>query len=239
MAIKRYPQLTNREHYKRYEALSKADITEAFRDMFREFGGAGELDNVEWMNDLERRVNLLKKYRETQQLPLPIDSEIIEIPITKGHVTIIDAIDADLTSFNWRASQSQIGYPIYVIRYSPKGQQSTVDTIMHRVILSRMLNRDLAQVEYVDHINGNGLDNRRCNLRLCNNGQNNANKSRQRNNKSGYKGVSWNTSHKKWRAAIKKDKKTQFIGYFDDPRVAYEAYKVKAVELFGEFARLD
>jgi len=62
--VKRYPTLANKEQHKRYSKISKADIVEAFRDMFREMGGVDELDDTEWLNDLERRVALLKSYRK-------------------------------------------------------------------------------------------------------------------------------------------------------------------------------
>lgn len=62
--VKRAPELKNKDHFGRYAKLSKADIVEAFRDMFREYGGVDELDDIEWMNDLERRVALLKSLRE-------------------------------------------------------------------------------------------------------------------------------------------------------------------------------
>ena len=45
--------------------MSKADIVEAYRDIFREFGGEGELDDTKWMEDLERRIEILKRYRES------------------------------------------------------------------------------------------------------------------------------------------------------------------------------
>lgn len=63
--VKRSPQLASKDQQKQYSKLSKADIVEAFRDMFRELGGVDELDDVEWMKDLERRVNLLKNYRNS------------------------------------------------------------------------------------------------------------------------------------------------------------------------------
>lgn len=61
--VKRSPQLGNRAHRIRYTKMSKADIIEAYRDMFREMGGVDELDDVEWFKDLEVRIALLKNYR--------------------------------------------------------------------------------------------------------------------------------------------------------------------------------
>jgi hypothetical protein len=66
MAVKRAPQLSGKQQYNEYASISKADIVEAYRDLFREFGGEGELDDVEWMIDLKRRIELLKAYRNAE-----------------------------------------------------------------------------------------------------------------------------------------------------------------------------
>jgi hypothetical protein len=89
----------------------------------------------------------------------------------------------------------------------------------------------------VDHINGIAYDNRASNLRLATDSQNKANQSMRKKNKSGYKGVSFNKSVKKWHAQICIDYKRIHIGYFDSPELAHAAYCKRAVELFGEFAR--
>lgn len=91
----------------------------------------------------------------------------------------------------------------------------------------------------VDHINGNKLDNRMENLRLCNQSQNTANSSKRSTNKSGYKGVSWNKRYSKWESYITKDYKHIFIGYFDSLEDAALAYNRKAEEFFGSFAKLN
>lgn len=62
-SIKRAPELTSANQIRRYARMSKADIVEAFRDLYREYGGAGELDDLEWLDDLERRITILKTYR--------------------------------------------------------------------------------------------------------------------------------------------------------------------------------
>ena len=91
----------------------------------------------------------------------------------------------------------------------------------------------------IDHINHNGLDNRRENLRICTRAENSRNRGKQKNNTSGYKGVCWYKRDKKWRAQIKKDSKKIHIGYFDIIEDAARAYDAKAKELFGEFAHLN
>ena len=93
----------------------------------------------------------------------------------------------------------------------------------------------------VDHINGNSMDNRRCNLRICTISQNTANQRKQRGCSSKYRGVSFAKGCKKrpWQSYIQKDGKTVSIGYFKSEVEAAEAYNKKALELFGEFARLN
>lgn len=96
----------------------------------------------------------------------------------------------------------------------------------------------------IDHIDGNKTNNVISNLRVATKSQNNANKKLEPNrNTSGFKGVSLNkaTSHLKnpWRAYIMKNKKRIHIGMFSNPIEAAQAYDAKALELFGEFAKLN
>lgn len=90
--------------------------------------------------------------------------------------------------------------------------------------------------KYVDHINGDKLDNRLANLRACSMRQNSGNSRLSSTNKSGYKGVCWHRAMKKWHAQIKG---RGSLGFFDTPQEAHEAYKAAAVQVFGEFARFE
>lgn len=93
----------------------------------------------------------------------------------------------------------------------------------------------------VDHINGNGLDNRRSNLRLATAFQNLANMAI-RPHTSQYKGVSYykhRTSYKKWVAEIRCNRKRVRLGAFESEIEAARAYNEAAKNLFGEFARLN
>jgi hypothetical protein len=89
----------------------------------------------------------------------------------------------------------------------------------------------------IDHINGNGRDNRIENLRLATGSQNIANSKRSVANTSGFKGVSLDKRRGTWNAYIVKDYKRTYLGGFPTPQDAHEAYKRAAVELHGEFAR--
>lgn len=88
-----------------------------------------------------------------------------------------------------------------------------------------------------DHINGDKLDNRRKNLRVCSSSANNQN--RPSNNKNGYRGVTWNKRRKKWVAQISINNKNKGLGYFITKEEAAEAYNVVASKLHGKLARLN
>lgn len=90
---------------------------------------------------------------------------------------------------------------------------------------------------FVDHINGNRMDDRIANLREATGSQNQANKGLQRNNKSGRKGVSFNQKRKVWAAFIAHKNKTIWLGYFQSADEAHAAYCHAALRLRGEFAR--
>lgn len=91
----------------------------------------------------------------------------------------------------------------------------------------------------VDHKNGDRLDNRASNLREATRSQNLFNARIRGNNTSGYKGVSWCNTYKKWKASICFDKKQKSLGYFNNKAEAILAYRNAASALFGEFARLS
>lgn len=86
----------------------------------------------------------------------------------------------------------------------------------------------------IDHINGDRLDNRLCNLREATNTENRQNVGKQENNISGFTGVSWDKRKSKWRATIQYNRKHIFLGYFTTPELAYEAY-LKAKEQYHTF----
>lgn len=91
----------------------------------------------------------------------------------------------------------------------------------------------------VDHINGNKLDNRRSNLRICTNQENVRNVVKRKNNKSGFKGVYWHTQSKCWRAKITVNGKCITVGGFKIKEDAAKAYDKAAIKYFGEFANLN
>ncbi len=90
-----------------------------------------------------------------------------------------------------------------------------------------------------DHINGNKLDNRRENLRVCTLAENNRNRTIYKNNKSGFKGVYWSRADKKWRAQIKINNRMIYLGIFDDLLEAALTYDEAAVRYHGKFAKIN
>ena len=106
----------------------------------------------------------------------------------------------------------------------------------HRVSLSRFLMKAKPS-QVVDHINGNTLDNRRCNLRVCAKAQNNINKTKTSGVRSSkYKGVFWENSCNRWRVQIRFEGVRKHVGVFKDEIAAAEAYDKFARKLHGEFA---
>lgn len=103
---------------------------------------------------------------------------------------------------------------------------------LHRLIMNAPPGMD------VDHIDGDGLNNRKSNLRICTRSQNLQNQ-KPRGGTSAYKGVCWCKTVNLWRAYIRKDGKRSYIGYFKDEMKAASAYDRTAKSLFGEFARVN
>jgi len=162
------------------------------------------------------------------------ETRTYRVPLTRGYAATVDSIDADLAALTWTALPSP--NTVYACRGIPldNGKQTTIK--LHRVILALKLGRDLSEGEQVDHIDGDGLNNTRDNLRLATSAQNSANRGKQSNNTSGFKGVSWNKPRGKWRAQIRVGGNQIHLGMFTSKDEAHAAYCEAAEEYFGEFA---
>lgn len=146
-----------------------------------------------------------------------------EIKLSQGKVALVDDEDFDsLSKYKWHYSKS--GYAIRTVSYKPR-----ISAYMHKIIVPFEGS--------VDHINGNRLDNRKQNLRRCSHKENCRNQKLRVDSASGFKGVCWITSKRKYRAYINDSGKQIFIGYFSSALEAAKAYNKKSQELFGEFAR--
>jgi hypothetical protein len=160
-----------------------------------------------------------------------VSADIAELPLTQGKRAIVDRdIYDQVAAFKWHAHKE--GERWYALRNPGRPRKGMIR--LHRFVMGLPLN----EIE-VDHINRDGLDNRRCNLRLATRAQNGANSKRPITNTSGYKGVVRYSRgvKKKWRAQITKSGKSHSLGYFSSPKEAATAYAAAAPKVFGEFAR--
>lgn len=157
----------------------------------------------------------------------PVDSDdgTSIVPLTEGYVAIIDTVDCDrVAQYTWCAQSDT--HRVYA-----RARVNGAFVRLHRFILYAPPGVD------VDHINGNGLDNRRSNLRVCSHSQNMSNRARPSSNSSGYKGVSREGS--RWRAYVTTDGHRMYLGTFDRPEDAARAYDNAASRLHGEFSQLN
>jgi len=164
---------------------------------------------------------------------IKIDGNVATVPLSKGLSAIIDVGDVHLVcDANWHAWASTPGKPRYAMRNvrMPNGRQTTVK--MHRIILSP------SDGGHVDHINGDGLDNRRCNLREVTPLQNAMNRQDNSNNTSGVRGVSWSAMVQKWHAQIWINRKRIHLGFHEDINDAGDAYIAASIKYFGEYSHL-
>lgn len=156
------------------------------------------------------------------------------IPLTQNQYALVDNEDYEyLMQWKWQAYYNKNPGTYYVLRSILKserinGKKGTI--LMHRAIMG------CPQGLTVDHINHDTLDNRKSNLRVCTQSQNNMNTRKYSNNKSGYKGVMWHKYSKRWCAEIRANKKKIHLGYFVSKEEAYEAYCVAVKKYHGEFA---
>jgi hypothetical protein len=167
---------------------------------------------------------------------------VIAIPLTRDQIAIIDDEDADLVDDGWYTLTCRS--TSYTIHYacrqapSPGGRRALI--LLHRVILERMLGRKLERADVVDHINLDGLDNSRSNLRLASNQENQRNKRVTCIRKSShFKGVTWHKHTGKWQARIAVNKQSKYLGVFKTEEEAAKAYDIAAIQLFNEFALLN
>lgn len=156
-----------------------------------------------------------------------------EIALTQGYVTLVDDEDyEELIKHKWLVDSGR-----YAARKAPHPlhEGKTYLSYMHREILGLQF----GDSRKADHRDGNGLDNRRSNLRVATHSQNMWNTKTPRHNTSGLKGVSWDRVNEKWIAQIRVDKKPIWLGRHDSAEDAHRAYCAAALKYFGEFARVS
>ena len=146
----------------------------------------------------------------------------------EGKYILLDDEDADiLGKMKWHLNGGR-----YPVRGYYEGKKKK-KFYLHRVILNAKKD------EQVDHINGNKLDCRKENLRICTSLGNNHNRKRSIKNTSGYKGVTYHKRDQAYQATIKLNYKEIFLGYFKTAKEAAIAYNDAAKKYYGEFAWLN
>lgn len=161
----------------------------------------------------------------------PVDGSVVVVPLSTSRrsdaFAVIDAVDADLVLVHrWHVKKSTEGTKLYAV--------ATIDgkTVkMHRFLLQP--NDD----ELVDHRDGDGLNNRRNNLRACTPRQNNLNRPKYRGS-SQYKGVSYKQSNRQWVACVKVQNRSIHLGLFSnevDAALAHDAWLREHDPEFGRF----
>jgi len=155
--------------------------------------------------------------------PTPKGEAVKRIPLGDGHYAYVDAADFEwLSRWTWSLRGG------YAIR-----QQNGRTISMHRQIMRT------PKGLVVDHKNGNKLDNTRENLRNCTRAENARNRPKQHGSTSRFKGVSYSPRHQKYFATVYGDDEPPFLGLFVEEEDAARAYDYRAVEAYGEFARLN
>ena len=155
-----------------------------------------------------------------------------EIPLSQGYVAIVDDVDYDvLSAHKWFAMvRNGTAYPVRNVHI---GDGKKRICWMHREIMGAESGQE------VDHVDHDGLNVRRSNLRICSHADNMCNMRRHRDGSSIHKGVSWDKEKKKWHGYINKDGQRTFLGYFVREEDAARAYDSAAREFHGEFACLN
>lgn len=155
------------------------------------------------------------------------------IQLTQGKQAAVDDTDYEwLNQWKWQATPAS--YPgEWYARRAARYNGKNVSLLMHRFILGA------TRGSQVDHINANGLDNRRSNIRVVSNTQNQQNRRKRRNCSSLYKGVHMDKSRNRWRAEIKVNGKRISLSYGKNEIELAKVYDKAAIKYFGEFARLN
>jgi hypothetical protein len=161
--------------------------------------------------------------RNYRPKPATPEGDIKRIPLGDNQYALVNAADYEwLSRWAWRLDGG------YAVRWEKDKR-----IYMHREIMQP------PQEMVVDHIDRNRLDNCQANLRVCTRNENTYNRRKRSGSYSQFKGVGYRKNRGKWFAEIRFEDQPIWLGFFTDEVEAARAYDRKAVELFGEFARLN
>ena len=150
------------------------------------------------------------------------------IALTQGKFALVDDEDFDWLN-QWKWYFAKPGYA----KRDEGGRKNRKHVLMHRLIMSTPKEKG------TDHIDGNGLNNQRNNLRNASILENNRNLLSRKDNKSGFKGVYWHSAIKRWAAQIKFNGKQLYLGSFNSKIEAAKTYNQAAIKYYGSFACLN
>lgn len=158
------------------------------------------------------------------------------IALTQGKFASVDDEDYDwLKQFKWSAQKKSLVNRVvyYAVRQTSRTNKKRQFLRMHREIAAR------ADFPETDHIDGDGLNNQKHNLRPATHGQNQQNQHKRLKCASCYKGVNWDRHKSKWQVRLRLNGIRQHVGYFSDERLAAIAYNKAAIKAFGKFALIN
>ena len=163
--------------------------------------------------------------------PLRIVGSVAYVPLTRGFESVIDLIDVpQVGCWNWFFRPSRRNRYASRMYYPAAGKPQTIN--LHRFLMCP------AAGLVVDHINGDGLDNRRANMRVCTPTENARNTRTSISNTSGSKGVSWNAALNGWKASISVEGHPTYLGTFPSIEDAAAAYAEASARHHGAFGRV-
>jgi predicted nucleic acid-binding Zn ribbon protein len=183
-----------------------------------------------------RAVAQARRQERKSLVPLTLNGATAIVPLTQGKFTLIDVADWPLVvERKWHAQRH--GRTLYACSESCDGSDERGAISMHDLLMRPKPGR------VVDHWDHDGLNNRRSNLRVCKQVQNTANRRksdyRGGNATSRFKGVSWDKRIRRWRAGIKIEGQTHYLGSHRSEEDAARAYDAAALRHYGEFAKLN
>lgn len=176
---------------------------------------------------LDPSVKAQRALERRKKSAVRVDGSVACIELLNGGEAVVDAADAELVAgVGW--SRHQVGDITYVCSSHLKGRR----TYLHRFLVGT------GRSSLVDHVDLDGLNNRRSNLRVASKSENGANRAAPKSNTSGAKGVIryWRNP-KLWVAQIGSGRKHRYLGTFDSRDAAATAYFAAALKQYGEFAR--
>lgn len=171
----------------------------------------------------------------TKKLNLKGTMSVVQVPLTKGKFALVDLVDwFEVSKYRWHAQKCSYRESAYYARWEYDSSGPNRKAIfLHNLLIKP------EEGQCADHINGDGLDNRRYNLRIIDKNQNMFNRIKSKNKTSKFKGVYWASDRQKWRACIRLNKTLYNLGQFINEIDAATKYDSMASVMFGELAKLN